>query len=63
MAAGDSLLSPSVTRHLIEEFVRRPDATRPVPPSLDGLTEREAQVLTLVARLIRPTHDEPRSRT
>ena len=50
VAAGDSLLSPSVTRHLIEEFVRRPDVTRPVPPSLDGLTERESEVLTLVAR-------------
>jgi DNA-binding NarL/FixJ family response regulator len=50
VAAGDSLLSPSVTRHLIEEFVRRPDAVRPVPPSLDGLTEREVQVLALVAR-------------
>ena len=50
VAAGDSLLSPSVTRHLIEEFVRRPEGARQVPPSLDGLTEREAQVLTLVAR-------------
>jgi DNA-binding NarL/FixJ family response regulator len=50
VAAGDSLLSPSVTRHLIEEFVRRPEDTRPIPPSLDGLTERESQVLTLVAR-------------
>ncbi|BCY09655.1 response regulator transcription factor [Actinoplanes sp. L3-i22] len=50
VAAGDALLSPSVTRHLIEEFVRRPASTRPVPPSLDGLTEREVQVLTLVAR-------------
>jgi DNA-binding NarL/FixJ family response regulator len=50
VAAGDALLSPGVTRHLIEEFVRRPDNARPVPPSLDGLTERELQVLTLVAR-------------
>jgi DNA-binding NarL/FixJ family response regulator len=50
VAAGDALLSPSVTRHLIEEFVRRPKAAPQVPPSLDGLTEREAQVLTLVAR-------------
>jgi hypothetical protein len=38
-----------VTRHLIEEDVRRPEGTRPVPPSLAGLTEREARVLTLVA--------------
>jgi len=50
VAAGDVLLSPTVTRQLIEEFVRRPDGTRPVPPTLDGLTEREVQVLTLVAR-------------
>jgi DNA-binding NarL/FixJ family response regulator len=50
VAAGDALLSPGVTRHLIEEFIRRPEAARQVPPSLDGLTEREVQVLTLVAR-------------
>jgi DNA-binding NarL/FixJ family response regulator len=50
VATGDSMLSPSVTRHLIEEFVRRPEGTRQVPPSLDGLTERESEVLTLVAR-------------
>jgi DNA-binding NarL/FixJ family response regulator len=50
VAAGDALLSPSVTRHLIEDFVRRPDGARPLPRSLDGLTERESEVLTLVAR-------------
>jgi DNA-binding NarL/FixJ family response regulator len=52
VAGGDALLSPSITRSLIEEFVRRPAADRPAPPppKLDGLTERELQVLTLVAR-------------
>jgi DNA-binding NarL/FixJ family response regulator len=50
VAAGEALLSPSVTRHLIEEFVRRPEGSRQVPPSLGGLTEREVEVLTLVAR-------------
>ncbi|HYN92919.1 MAG TPA: response regulator transcription factor [Pilimelia sp.] len=50
VAAGDALLSPSVTRHLIEDFVRRPAEGRPVPPSLDALTEREVEVLTLVAK-------------
>ena len=50
IAAGEALLSPSVTRHLIEDFVRRPTDHRPVPPSLAGLTEREVEVLTLVAR-------------
>jgi DNA-binding NarL/FixJ family response regulator len=50
IAAGEALLSPSVTRHLIEDFVRRPTDPRPVPPSLATLTEREIEVLTLVAR-------------
>jgi DNA-binding NarL/FixJ family response regulator len=50
VAAGEALLSPSVTRHLIEEYVRRPDGTRQVPPSLAALTEREVEVLTLVSR-------------
>jgi DNA-binding NarL/FixJ family response regulator len=50
VAAGDALLSPSVTRHLIEEYVRRPSGAQPVPPSLSGLTEREVEVLTLVAQ-------------
>ncbi|MFB7189059.1 response regulator [Streptomyces sp. NPDC056178] len=49
VAAGESLLSPSVTRRLISEFCRHP-ATEPVgpPPALDGLTSRERQVLELV---------------
>jgi DNA-binding NarL/FixJ family response regulator len=50
VAAGEALLSPSVTRHLIEDFVRRPADHRLVPPSLAALTEREVEVLTLVAR-------------
>jgi DNA-binding NarL/FixJ family response regulator len=50
VAAGDSLLAPSVTRHLIEEFVRRPAADRPRLAELDRLTEREVEVLRLVAR-------------
>jgi DNA-binding NarL/FixJ family response regulator len=50
IAAGEALLSPSVTRHLIEDFVRRPTDPRPVRPSLAALTEREIEVLTLVAR-------------
>lgn len=45
---GGSLFAPSVTRRLIEEFARR-DHPRP-PPSLDGLTEREVDVLRQVAR-------------
>jgi DNA-binding NarL/FixJ family response regulator len=51
VAAGDALLAPSVTRRLIGEFARLPDtAPKPVSGALDGLTEREVEVLTLVTR-------------
>jgi DNA-binding NarL/FixJ family response regulator len=50
IAAGDALLGPSVTRHLIEEFVRRPEPGQPPPTTLNGLTERELEVLGLVAK-------------
>ncbi len=50
VAAGEALLSPSVTRHLIEEFVSRPVQQAPPPPSLESLTGREIEVLQLVAR-------------
>ena len=51
VARGDALLSPGVTRHLIEEFVRRPPTPSGVPPAaLGGLTDREVEVLALVAR-------------
>ena len=50
VAAGDALLSPTITRHLIEEFVRRPDPAQASVPLLDGLTEREREVLGLVAK-------------
>ena len=53
VARGESLLAPSVTRQLIEEFVRRePVAATPQEPpaSLAALTERETEVLVLVAR-------------
>jgi DNA-binding NarL/FixJ family response regulator len=50
VAGGEALLSPSITRHLIEEFVRRPQLGRPAPASLEGLTDREVEVLALVAR-------------
>ncbi len=49
VAGGDALLSPSITRHLIEEFVRRPLPGRAAPASLAALTAREAEVLELVA--------------
>jgi DNA-binding NarL/FixJ family response regulator len=61
VAAGDALLAPSVTRRLIGEFARTP-RTAGTPPTasqdparaggklLSGLTERELEVLTMVAR-------------
>ncbi|MGC9668803.1 response regulator [Planosporangium sp. 12N6] len=50
VAAGDALLAPSVTRRLIEEFARRRPVTPPRSARLNGLTAREMEVLTLVAR-------------
>jgi DNA-binding NarL/FixJ family response regulator len=48
VAAGDGLLSPSVTRRLIAEFASRSRA--PVAPAaLDALTDREREVMALVA--------------
>jgi DNA-binding NarL/FixJ family response regulator len=48
IAAGDALLSPSVTRRLIEEFARRPGpAEAPAPPG--DLTDREREALELLA--------------
>ncbi|WIY06022.1 response regulator transcription factor [Amycolatopsis mongoliensis] len=48
VARGDALLAPSITRRLISEFASR--VTRPGPaPALDRLTDREREVLSLVA--------------
>ena len=44
------MLAPSVTRRLIEQFVRRRPCTGPVSYRLDALTDRETEVLRLVAR-------------
>jgi len=50
VAEGDSLLSPSVTRRLIESFIReRPQAPEP-PPELEELTARELEILGLIAQ-------------
>jgi DNA-binding NarL/FixJ family response regulator len=48
VAAGDALLAPSVTRRIVEEFARRPAAPA-APGALDRLTERELEVLRVVA--------------
>jgi DNA-binding NarL/FixJ family response regulator len=51
VAAGDALLSPSVTRHLIEAYVQRPERGVGAPPgALEALTDRELEVLSLVAK-------------
>ena len=51
VAAGDSLLAPSVTRTLIETYIARPQPpTRVNHDGLDELTAREREVLALVAR-------------
>jgi DNA-binding NarL/FixJ family response regulator len=55
VAAGDALLSPSVTRRLIHEFAARTREARPLP-ALDELTEREREVMALVAQGL--TNDE-----
>ncbi|KAB2387956.1 response regulator transcription factor [Actinomadura montaniterrae] len=50
VASGESLLAPTVTRRLIAEFVRRPAPAEPPPDGLDALTDREREVLALIAR-------------
>jgi DNA-binding NarL/FixJ family response regulator len=50
VAAGDALLAPAVTRRLIAEFARRPEPSPVTPAALAGLTDREREVLALVAR-------------
>jgi DNA-binding NarL/FixJ family response regulator len=49
VAAGESLLAPSVTTRLVEEFVRRPGAVAVEGTRLSELTAREREVLQLVA--------------
>ena len=51
VASGDALLAPTITRRLIEEFVRRPpEVARPRPRELDLLTPREAEIMRYVAK-------------
>jgi DNA-binding NarL/FixJ family response regulator len=49
VAAGEALLAPTVTRRLIEEFVRRPPPGDQSPERLAALTDREREVMALVA--------------
>jgi DNA-binding NarL/FixJ family response regulator len=51
-AVGDALIEPSITRRLVEQFVARPAPGNPegIPDAVASLTERELQVLRLIAR-------------
>jgi DNA-binding NarL/FixJ family response regulator len=50
VAAGDALLAPSVTRRLLEQVVRQLPQRPKLPPSYEELTEREREILLLIAR-------------
>jgi DNA-binding NarL/FixJ family response regulator len=50
VSAGESLLSPSVTRRLIEDIATRPRTPAAPAPAIGELTSREREVLILVAR-------------
>jgi DNA-binding NarL/FixJ family response regulator len=47
--AGDSLLAPEITRRLLDRFVSRPPRPRGTPPALAELSQRELDVLRLIA--------------
>jgi DNA-binding NarL/FixJ family response regulator len=49
VAAGEALLAPTVTRRLLDRFASQVPDDR-VPPSLEELTERELEILRLVAQ-------------
>jgi DNA-binding NarL/FixJ family response regulator len=50
VAAGDAVITPSVTRRLIAEFAQLGGPRAPTRARLEGLTERETEVLALVAQ-------------
>jgi DNA-binding NarL/FixJ family response regulator len=49
VAAGEALLAPEITRRLIDRFITGLRPNTPAPPELAELTERELEVLQLVA--------------
>ena len=49
VAGGEALLAPSVTKRLIEQFIRRQTPARTGSPDLASLTDREREVMALVA--------------
>jgi DNA-binding NarL/FixJ family response regulator len=50
VAAGEALLAPAATRHLVDAFVSRPSLGRPDAQLVEALTGREREVLRLVAQ-------------
>ena len=50
IAGGDTLLAPSVTRRLIDQFARSPQLGKPEAKAQQLLSRREREVLTLVAK-------------
>jgi DNA-binding NarL/FixJ family response regulator len=50
IAAGEALLAPSVTRRLVQAFAHRTTPPPPRPDALSVITDREAEVLLLVAQ-------------
>jgi DNA-binding NarL/FixJ family response regulator len=50
VAAGDALIAPAITRRLIEEFAHRPAPSDASRKPVAGLTEREVEVLGMVAK-------------
>ena len=50
MSAGDALLAPAVAKRLIARFLRVPPAPAAAAKAADRLTDRELEVLRLVAR-------------
>jgi DNA-binding NarL/FixJ family response regulator len=50
VASGDALLAPSVTRRLLDRFASQRLPHQRLPPGLADLTERELEVLKLIAR-------------
>jgi DNA-binding NarL/FixJ family response regulator len=50
VASGDALVAPTITRRLLEDFVGRPRPGARAPEALEQLTERELDVVKLLAR-------------
>ncbi|MFI0217551.1 response regulator [Streptomyces lydicus] len=49
---GDTLLAPSLTRRLLERFLRTASDGRTTPPALSSLSARETEVLTLIGQAL-----------